>query len=143
RAPASVAPEIAGDTTNFFLYAGTDSGKIFVTRTGGGANGNEWTDISIGLDGSGVRTIVTNPLRGSHEAYAVTEQGIYFLADSTVPIPTWVKIDGVSSDIFGIKHSPFGDSTLAETQLKTLQALVADWRYTIPDDLNNPQGPTH
>ena len=128
------------DAVNFFLYAGTTGGKIFVTFTGGGASGNDWKNISSGLDGSAVQSIVTNPTRGSHEAYAVTQKGVYYMADSSVANPTWTKITG---NLLSLSHNSFGDSTLVETQARTLTAIAADWRYSIPDDLNNKNGPSH
>src|SRR5207237_10037179 len=132
-------PDPAGpcsaDTTNFFTYAGTSGGKIFVTFNGGGSNGNNRLDLSAGLDGSGVQMIVTNPLRGSHEAYAVTSRGVYHIADSTTANPTWVNI---TSNVFQITHNPFGDPTLAATQAKDLTSIQADWRYVVPDSLSAP-----
>jgi subtilisin-like proprotein convertase family protein len=69
---------IYAGTTGFFgqdSSAGLNGGHVFVTKTGGGAQGNQWTNISSGLDGSPVEAIVTNPNRGSSEAYAVTSGG--------------------------------------------------------------------
>ena len=80
-APDPSAPAGIGNLDNF-VYAGTTAGHIFMTQTGGGANGNQWTNISNGLDGSTVEQITTNPTRGSHEAFAVTQQGVYHIADS-------------------------------------------------------------
>src|SRR5262249_48891983 len=123
---------------------------IFVTFTGGGANGNQWTPLSNGLDGSAVRAIVTNPTRGSHEAYAVTLNGVYHMVDSSAANATWVNITG---NLFSIIHNvftPFKYTTqLVDTQVRSLEAIQADWRYAIPDnasELNNPgspPGPTH
>ena len=89
-APDPNSPDGVGNLNNF-IYAGTVGGNIFVTQTGGGgashggrgggggvANGSQWTNISTGLDGSGVMQIVTDPTRGSHDAYAVTLDGVYF-----------------------------------------------------------------
>src|SRR5439155_169627 len=60
--------------------------------------------------------------------------------DSTATNPTWVNI---TANLKALTHNSFGDPTLTETQAKSLTALAADWRYAIPDDLNNPTGPTH
>lgn len=134
------------DTTNFFLYAGTVGGRIFVTFTGGGANGNAWIDLSNGLDGSPVRQIVTNPMRGTHEAFAVTEQGIYHMPDSTAANASWVDITG---NIFFLSHNSFNlanDTTIPsmiETTARQLTSIQADWRYVIPDSISNLSGPTH
>ncbi len=68
-----------------FIYAGTKFGNIYVTQNGGGSQGvsgnNPWTQVSFGLDGSFVRQIITDPNRGSHDAYALTNEGVYYLAD--------------------------------------------------------------
>src|SRR5439155_26648289 len=85
------APADAFAPLSEFIYAGTSGGRIFVTFTGGGV-GTPWKNISSGLDGSGVQFIVANPARGSHEAYAVTARGVYFMADSSVAAPVWVNI---------------------------------------------------
>ncbi len=45
---------------------------------GGGGIGNQWVNISTGLDGSALQAIVTNPTRGSHEAYAATARGVFY-----------------------------------------------------------------
>jgi subtilisin-like proprotein convertase family protein len=81
-----------------FIYAGTSGGKIFVTFTGGGYNGStNWRDISTGLDGSAVQQIVTNPKRGTHEAYAVTRNGVYWMQDSSAASPSWVKLNDLTT----------------------------------------------
>jgi subtilisin-like proprotein convertase family protein len=131
---------------NNFLYAGTLAGNIFVTFTGGGANGNQWRNISTGLDRSPVRAIATNPLRGSRDAYAVTDTGVFFMADSGAQItPTWVNITG---NLFSVMHTIFQPNNadggiLSEAQLQVLSTLTADWRYVIPDNPSVPNGPTH
>ncbi len=107
---------------NNFVYAGTVGGKIFVTQTGGGTvgGGNAWTDISTGLDGSPVLKIVTNPTRGNHEAYAVTQQGVYHTEDSLASgvSAVWTRI---TSNLLSILNPAFDDPTLADTQAKYLQ----------------------
>jgi hypothetical protein len=120
------------------IYAGTTKGDIFVTFDGGGV----WTkfDMTSGLDGSSVQQIVTNPHRGSHEAYAVTLTGVFYMPDSKVAGAKWQKITG---NDFQLTHNPFNDVNLKETQLKFLTSIVADWRYVILDDPAQPQGPTH
>ena len=157
------APQSSDPTgaLNDFVYVGTDSGHIFVTFTGGGASGNQWINISAGLDGSEVNQIITDPTRNSRDAYAVTDKGIFYLADALPsaanPTPTWVNITG---SIFGIQQNLFGPFAAAGTALlgqklqspvvgTGLKTIAADWRYAIPDnpaEINNPTvppGPTH
>ena len=81
--PTPARPNGVGNLNNF-IYVGTVGGHIYVTRTGGGP----WTPISAGLDGSSVVSIYTNPNRGSHEAYAVTLKGVYYMADSVASAAT-------------------------------------------------------
>src|SRR5439155_26252222 len=92
-----------------------------------------------GLDGSSVQFIVTNPHRGSHEAFAVTRNGVYWMPDSSVAAPVWQNITG---NIFQLTHELFNDpnQVLDPTSagqllrtLTTLTALQADYRYAIPD----------
>ena len=97
-----------------------------------------------GLDGSQIESIVTNPTRGSHEAYAVTKKGVYVIANSipsaTNPTPTWVNITGnifnLPYTIFGQNYNPTTDPNAITYNLATsLTSIVADWEYAIP---NNP-----
>lgn len=143
-APDPNSPGGIGNLNNF-VYAGTIGGKIFVTQTGGGTvgGGNAWTDISTGLDGSSVVKIITNPTRGSHEAYAITQTGVFHTENSLATsgvTPVWTKING---NLFTLLTSAFGDSTLADTQAKYLTSIVADWRYVIPDNPTMANSPTH
>jgi subtilisin-like proprotein convertase family protein len=126
---------------NDFIYAGTNGGRVFVTFSGGGGVGNQWTQLGAGpLDGTPVHYISADPVRGSHDAYAVTSRGVYFMADSTQVGATWQNITG---NLFSITHTPFGDANLTETLLRNLTSLAVDWRYSIPDDPTQPNGPTH
>jgi subtilisin-like proprotein convertase family protein len=133
-APDPNAPSGLGNLNNF-IYVGTVGGHIYVTDSGGGP----WTSISAGLDGSSVVSLYTNPNRLSHEAYAVTLKGVYYMADSLAPGATWANITG---NLAQIQHSPFGDPTLAEAslqgydapsgQLGGFRSIVADYRYANP-----------
>ncbi len=87
-APDPTAPAGVGNFDNF-LYVGTDAGKIYMSQDGGGV----WTNISAGLSGS-IQSIVPNPTRGSHEAYAVTSNGVFHIADSTAANASWTNITG-------------------------------------------------
>ncbi|HWE36768.1 MAG TPA: Ig-like domain-containing protein [Isosphaeraceae bacterium] len=142
EAPAYGAPDPASPigALDNFLYAGTVGGKIYVTFTGGGGSGNNWTDISAGLDGSTVQQIVADPTRGSHDAYAVTADGVYFMADSSAANPSWQKITG---NLFDVMHNPFNKPSLAETQARVLTSIQVDWRYVIPNNFSDPNGPSH
>ena len=86
-APDPNAPDGVGNLGNF-IYVGTGTGQIYVTQDGGGSGGsNNWINISAGLDGSSVRSIITDPIRGSHDAYAVTTNGVFYMADSIATSP--------------------------------------------------------
>ena len=115
-----------------FVYVGTNGGHIYVTQTA--SSGAKWIDISTGLDGSAVEKIVTNPARGSHEAFAITQNGVYYIADSipsaSNPTPTWVNITG---NLFSQTIAPFGDTGMTNVQANYLTSIAIDWRYVIPD----------
>jgi subtilisin-like proprotein convertase family protein len=125
---------------NSYLFAGSSGGHIYVSFTGGGGAGNAWKNLSAGLDGSPIVGITADPVRGSHDAYAITQKGVYFMADTTVASPTWTPI---TSNLTALTHTEFGTATQTEVQVKLLTAIVADWRYSIPNNPATPNGPTH
>jgi subtilisin-like proprotein convertase family protein len=141
-APDPAAP---GQLNNYLLV-GTDNGNVFVTFTGGAP----WTNISQGIAGNGgIKQIVTNPQRGSHDAYAVADNGVFYLADSRVPGGQWVNITGVgqsatSGNLFNLRTPIFNDANSDATNklpnsvvpfdVRNLTSIVADWRYAIPTD---------
>ena len=148
-APDPNGPGGVGNLNNYIL-AGTQKGHIFVTFTGGGGVGNIWTDISGtiggagGLDGSTIQGIVADPTRGSHDVYAVTQKGVYFMADTSAASHTWVNITGVGSNsVLAQTHTIFGDPTQTEKQAKSLTSIIADWRYSVPDNPALSNSPTH
>jgi hypothetical protein len=134
------APDPSDPTqqTDNHIYIGNDAGNIFVTFDGGG----HWIKFGTaeGLDGTPVQSITTNPKRGTHEAYAVTRIGIYWMKDSAAPGARWENITG---NIYGSTHNPFGDPGLVENRIKLLSSIVGDWRYSILDNPNQPNGLTH
>ncbi|MFM8274632.1 MAG: beta strand repeat-containing protein, partial [Gemmata sp.] len=129
----STSPGNAPGSLSNVVYAGTERGKIFATFTGGGYQGStRWKDISAGLDGSPVQKIVTNPVRGTNELYAVTSTGVFYMADSRsderpvgATAPTWVNITG---DLLTLTHNPFNNPNLTETLLRSITSLAVDWR---------------
>jgi subtilisin-like proprotein convertase family protein len=138
------APADANAPLSDFIYVGTNGGRIFVTFVGGGVGGGAgvWKNISTGLTGGAVQAIVTNPTRGSHEAYAVTSGGVFWMADSSVANPVWVNItNGLFSPT--LTRLLYNDPTELMATLKTLTSLQADWRFAIPDDFADPTGPKH
>lgn len=128
---------------NDFIYAGTNGGDIYVTRNGGGS----WRDISAGLDGGTVLAVVPNPRRGSNEAYAITGLGVYWMQDSSVAAPAWVKINDAPGrgSLFNFMRPVFNNPNDKQPIMLPGQitSLAIDWRYAIPDNLNNPNGPKH
>ena len=154
-APDPNAPAGIGNLGNF-MYVGTQNGEVFITQNGGGSgSSNNWLNISLGLDGSPVQSIVTNPARGSHSAYAVTSTGVFYINDSVAlgndPTNTdlqWVNITRNLHDIpytiLGQAYDPAQDphSTNKYNQAQNaISSIVADWRYTIPNSANDPNGP--
>lgn len=143
-------PGATGSSLGNFIYVGTEAGHIYVTFTGGGG-GNTWTDISNGAlagNTATVESIITDPTRGSHDAYAVTTNGVYYISNSN---PTsgavWQNITG---NLFTLTHNtvavfdPVTDKPITTgIELSRLTSIIADWRYVIPDNPSNPSGPTH
>ena len=151
-APDPAAQGGVGNLNNF-IYVGTvglpglTPGGIFVSTVGGDSSGSTsgWVNISSGLDGSSVVGIYPSPNRGSHAAYAVTLEGIYYTPDSlTIASTPWINITG---NLGQIQHNSFGSTTLAEPVLSTFggtnpatdnlqdggfRSIVADYRYEIP-----------
>lgn len=144
------APSQAGPTgaLNDLLYVGTKQGHIFVTFDGGGNGGDNWVDISAGLDGSPVTSIVTNPNRGTYEAYATTLDGhVYWMPDASeaqTGTATWTDITG---DLASATSAAFGNTDLTQDRFTAygtgsngkaaspvLNTMAADWRYLIGDD---------
>ncbi len=153
-APDPSAPEGVGNLGNF-IYVGTSTGQIWATQVGGGStttNGvttNNWILVGStanGLDGSPIEQIVTDPARGSHEAYVVTQKGVYVIGNSipstSNPTPTWVNISGTGAgNIFklpytvnGQSYNPVTDASGKPYDLaQTLTGILANWEYTIPN----------
>jgi subtilisin-like proprotein convertase family protein len=151
-APDPYAPEGVGNLGNF-IYVGTQTGQIYVTQDGGGSGGsNNWINISSGLDGASVKSITTDPIRGTHDAYAVTSTGVFYIADSipsaSNPTPKWVNITNnihtLAYSIFGQNYDPTSDkNTVTLNQALSLSSIVADWRYLIPFNPADPSSGYH
>jgi subtilisin-like proprotein convertase family protein len=138
-APDPGAP-LNGALGNYMLI-GTTGGHIYVTFTGGGgAGGNAWTNMTPNGLGAPVERIVTDPTRGTHDAYAITTNGVYYNANTQAAGSTWVNITG---DLFAQTTTPFGDANLTTQALLNLGGLAVDWRYVIPFDPTNPSKGTH
>jgi len=128
------APSTTGTgNLNNLLYAGTVKGNIFVN------NGTNWTFVSTGLDGSPVVKIIADPNRGTKDAYAVTQQGVYYNPNTTAAGAFWTNI---TANLFKITSNPFGVSNFstagapinaAQPLLSYLTTIQADWRYVIPN----------
>jgi subtilisin-like proprotein convertase family protein len=131
-------PAITGNATDDFIYVGSANGRIWVTTNGGGT----WRELSGGLSGGAVRAIITNPTRGSHEAYAVTSRGVFHIADSLATGATWQNVSG---NLFDLTHDIFGNpdqNELILSSTSTLKSLAVDWRYVIPDSFNPDEATT-
>ena len=150
-APDPGAPSGVGNLGNF-MYVGTATGQAYITRTAGGGAGASWFNISLGLDGSPVKQIITNPARGSHSAYAVTTTGVFFIRDSValaqnpdVPALGWVNVTGnlreLSYAIFGQTYDPTANpGGIGLDQSLSLATIAVDWRYSIPNADGDPAG---
>lgn len=131
---------------NDHVYVGTEEGRIWVTERGGGVAAN-WTEISGGLDGSPVLKIVANPLHGTREAYAVTENGVFHMVDWSATGAAWVEL---TNNLPAITHTAFNDTATAWTNPlliepatpanteATLTTLAVDWRPTYGATVSKP-----
>jgi subtilisin-like proprotein convertase family protein len=138
-APDPGAP-LNGALGNYMLV-GTDGGHIYVTFTGGGgAGGNAWVNMTPNGLGAPVQRIVTDPTRGTHDAYAITTNAVFYNANTQAATSTWVNVTG---DLFSQTTTPFGAAALATQALLQLGGLAVDWRYVIPFDPTNPSKGTH
>jgi len=150
-APDPGAPGGVGNLGSF-MYVGTSTGQVYITRTAGGGDGSNWLNVSLGLDGSPIKQIVTNPIRGSHSAYAITTTGVFFLRDSVLLAqdPTnlanaWINVSGnirnLAYTIFGQAYDQATDpNAIKLSQSLALNSIAADWRYTIPNSSSDPAG---
>ena len=141
-APDPSAPSGVGNLGNF-VYVGTGTGQIYVSQNAGGS----WTNISTGLPTARLRAvqqIITDPARGSHDAYAVTADGVYYLANSITSTLN-PRRPGSTSQAAS-SNWPIPSSARAMTPRPTptpcrttwrvvLNSIAANWNYSIP---NNP-----
>ncbi len=128
--------------TNNFLYAGTNSGRIFSTTTGG----TPWTPIGTIANGLAINgqspgaviRIVPNPQVGTKDVFAITTGGVFYKADGTTATGNWVNITG---NLFNVTRTVFGNVADQDPALRanSLSALAVDWRYAFPDP-SNPSG---
>ena len=109
---------------------------------------NNWINISAGSTARPSSQIITDPTRGSHDAYAVTSTGVYYIANS-VPWPKPDRptvgqyhrdnIHNLAYRLFGQTYNPTTDpNSKTYNQAMGLTAIVADWRYQIPNSPANP-----
>ena len=104
------------------------------------------------MDQPSSRSSPTPP--GGATAYAVTANGVYYTPDSIAmannPALSWINITGNLPQLKAYSSNQFGsslainDPAIAVNNLvKGLTTIQADWRYVIPDDPTQPNGPTH
>jgi subtilisin-like proprotein convertase family protein len=139
-APNPNVPGVLSD----FIYAGTTGGNIYVTTTGG----TSWTQISTGLDGGPVEAIVADPHAGFDDAYAITPSAVYYMQHTTASNAATTPWTNITSTLFS-QTSPFSltahmfnDPTQpSQTRLQAIHALVADWRFSGKDQIDNGTHP--
>ena len=155
RCARSRAPPRASATSATSSTSAPRSGQIYVTQDGGGSGAsNNWINISLGLDGAPVQSIITDPTRGSHDAYAVTTTGVFYHRGLDPPgrttPPTRVRVGQHHRQHPqpGLHHLRPEPTTRRPTRTRSsynqavsLSSIVADWRYAIPNSPTDPNGP--
>ena len=122
------------DTDAGFLYAGTTGGQIYVSLTGG----TNWYQTT-GLAGAGaIEQIVADPTQGSYDAFAVTENGVYYLKNivfntstGAVTSAVWTPITG---NLFSQTRPLFNNPNNQYPTLFAggLTSIAVDWRFAVP-----------
>ena len=132
------APDPTGTSADNYLLVGntiTVGGQTFGQTYYSLDGGATWSQIPVatGLFLGGVRRIVPSPVRGSYEAYAVSERGVWYTSD--VRNAAWQLISGDATNPYGRLSSNtvplFGDQNQRVPAIPTggiLTSLVVDWR---------------
>ncbi len=142
------SPALGVTNVDNFIYAGTLNGHIYVTFTGGGTS---WTNISTGLDGSPVLSISPDPLRGTFDAFALTEKGVYYCKNTQVA-PVWVPISDTGGKGYILPNAlgqpvpmrPVWNNLsdpVPAFNANGLTSMAVDWRFAIPNGTGD--GTTH
>ena len=95
-----------------------------------------------------IKSIITDPIRGSHDAYAVTTDGVFYMANS-IPSATNRRRPGSTSPATSkpgvldlrpdLRPDDRHGNSVTLNQAITLSAIMADWRYQIPNQSDQPQ----
>ena len=122
---------------NGFIYAGTTNGQIFVSIN----EGSSWT-TTTGLDGTAVEQIVTDPNPGTYDAFAVTQNGVYYMnmtvSNGNITSAAWTPITG---NLFSLTRPVFNNTSNQYLALNpgstaltpdTLTSIAVDWRFAVP-----------
>jgi subtilisin-like proprotein convertase family protein len=138
------------------VYIGLPTGRLLSSLTEGGDNGQEWFDISFGLDGGAVQDIAANIRQFHYDVYLVTNTRVYFMPNAKAAIDEvrangapgsnvnnpWIDITG---NLRSIQHTIFpgawnGEGTLGpivNTLPLLFSSIKVDDRYDIPDEDGN------
>ena len=141
RRPRPQRPPAASATSTTSSTPARSAATSSSPRPAAAATLGAWTNISTGLDGSPVVKIVTDPTRGSHDAYAVTQKGVYYITDS---LQAGRGLDEHHRQPLRAHATASSAPTpVQQTALSYLTSIQADWRYVIPIDPKNPGAGTH
>jgi subtilisin-like proprotein convertase family protein len=133
------------------IYIGLPSGRVLSSLTEGGS-GQEWFDISAGLNGAAIQDIAANIRQFHYDVYLVTSTGVFFMPNAKAAIDEvrasgvpggnvnnpWIDITG---NLRSITHTVFQDAWNGEGTLGPIidilplrfSSIKVDDRYDIPD----------
>ncbi len=111
------------------IYIGLPNGRLLVSVNEGGDNGQEWFDISNGLNGAAVQDIAPNIRQFSGEVFLVTSTGVFWMPEDPQPDARVCRYPG-RNDII-----PGGDFAVKSRLVRAICDVIQGGAAT---NVNNP-----
>jgi subtilisin-like proprotein convertase family protein len=100
------------------IFVGLPDGRLFVSLNEGGDNGQEWFDISFGLNRLAVEDIAPNIRQFSNEVFLVTTTGVFWMPEDPQPDARICRYPG-RNDII-----PGGDAPVKSRLLRSICDVI-------------------